>query len=647
AAQPDRAPHPRAVAAADQAALRRAAGQRAGDGHPAGRAAGGAAPESGAHRPHRPRPQEPPLQHSFQRAVRAGPGRAARGRARVAGRRGARLAGDGAPGDEPARREPERRRRARPPRHGVRGAGAAPGDLLRDEPPDRGQGPEALARDHAGRRTPAGRSRSGSARGREPDRQRLQIRPARDDDLHRSRRGQHGRAGGARLGRAEPFARGRGDPPRVPPCKRRGRAGGGDSRARRGGGDPGRLPPDRLREVRARGGGRRARRALQPRAGAGVLPARRRGARRDHLDRRPTGARRLLLRPAPAGAVAAGRRARACRGAGRPLFGVSVRLDDEAPGTRRLYAEYQLEIWEHTDRMFLWLLVIQWLAGIVTALWASATPPPAAALPHLPLAWKAFILGGVCVALPLYFGVRHPGSAHTRQEVAIGQGLMAALLIYLSGSRSEMRAIPYIALAFLAMYRDPTVLLLASLVTGIGFSTYGIAHLGFSSWLLQTAFVGVEALLLIVAIGRSQADMLGAARKQATIDSSRAALEREVAERQRTERLLSLQYVITRALAGSASLVEAAPLILRIMGENQGWQVGELWEVEEGEQFLRCVDLWHAESFANEELLARRRAAHVASGEGLAGRVWQRHLPLWIANLADEPTMGMGAFSAE
>jgi PAS domain S-box-containing protein len=326
---------------------------------------------------------------------------------------------------------------------------------------------------------------------------------------------------------------------------------------------------------------------------------------------------------------------------------VSVRLDDEAPGTRRLYAEYQQEIWEHTDRMFLWLLVIQWLAGIVTALWASATPPPAAALPHLPLAWKAFILGGVCVALPLYFGVRHPGSAHTRQEVAIGQGLMAALLIYLSGSRSEMRAIPYIALAFLAMYRDPTVLLLASLVTGIGFSTYGIAHLGFSSWLLETAFVGVEALLLIVAIGRSQADMLGAARKQATIDSSRAALEREVAERQRTERLLSLQYVITRALAGSASLVEAAPLILRIMGENQGWQVGELWEVEEGEQFLRCVDLWHAESFANEELLARRRAAHVASGEGLAGRVWQRHLPLWIANLADEPTMGMGAFSAE
>jgi PAS domain S-box-containing protein len=323
---------------------------------------------------------------------------------------------------------------------------------------------------------------------------------------------------------------------------------------------------------------------------------------------------------------------------------VSVKLADETPGTRRLYAEYQQEIWEHTDRMFLWLLVVQWLGGIATALLASATAS-SAALPHLPLAWKALFLGGLCLALPLYFGVRHPGSAHSRQEIAIGQGLLTALLIYLSGSRSEMRAVPYVSLAFLAMYRDPTVLLLASLVTAIGFSTYGIAHLGVWTWFTDTAFVAIEDLLLILAIGKSQADLLGSARKQAMIDSSRLALEREVAERQRTERLLSLQYVITRVLAGSGSLPEAAPVILRIMGENQGWQVGELWEVEEGRQFLRCVDLWSADSYDRTEFLADRRAAHVASDEGLPGRVWQRHLPLWIPDLAEEPTLPMAGFS--
>ncbi len=326
---------------------------------------------------------------------------------------------------------------------------------------------------------------------------------------------------------------------------------------------------------------------------------------------------------------------------------MSVRVEDETPATRRLYAESQQEIWEHTDRMFLWLLAVQWLAGIATALWSSSPPPATAALPHLPLAWKAFFLGGLCLGLPLYFGIRHPGSAHTRQEIAIGQGLLTALLIYLSGSRSEMRVIPYVALAFLAMYRDPAVLWLASLVTAIGFSTYGISHLGLSTWLTEMAFVGIEDLLLVVAIGRSQADLLGAARKQATIDSGRAALEREVAERQRTERLLSLQYVITRVLAGSASLAEAAPLILRIMGENQGWQVGELWEVEEGRLFLRCVDLWSADGYGRAELLDKRRRAHIAPDEGLPGRVWQRHLPLWIPDLAEEPTLPMAGFSAQ
>jgi PAS domain S-box-containing protein len=322
-----------------------------------------------------------------------------------------------------------------------------------------------------------------------------------------------------------------------------------------------------------------------------------------------------------------------------------VKLEDETPGTRRLYAEYQQEIWERTDRMFLWLLVTQWLGGIATALWT--TPPPGAgALPHLPLAWKAFFLGGVFVALPIYTAVRHPGSSLTRREIAVGQGLVTALLIYLSGSRPEMRAVPFVSLAFLAMYRDPTVLLLASLVTAIGFSTYGIAHLGRWVWFMETGFVAIEDLLLILAIGKSQGDLLGSARKQATIDSSRGALEREVAERQRTERLLSLQYVITRVLAGSANLREAAPLILRIMGENQEWQVGELWEVDEGRQHLRCIDLWNAESYARTDFLSVRRAARVAPDEGLPGRVWQRHLPLWVHDLAEEPTMPMAAFAA-
>ncbi len=316
---------------------------------------------------------------------------------------------------------------------------------------------------------------------------------------------------------------------------------------------------------------------------------------------------------------------------------MSVKLEDETPGTRRLYAEYQQEIWERTDRMFLWLLLAQWAGGSPRRSGARPRRAPrrcrTCRSPGRPSSSVASSLR--CRSTS---AIRNPGSALTRREIAIGQGLMTALLIYLSGGRAEMRAVPFVSLAFLAMYRDPTVLLLASLVTAIGFSTYGIAHLGRWVWFTETAFVGIEDLLLILAIGKSQADLLGAARKQATIDSSRAALEREVAERQRTERLLSLQYVITRVLAGSASLPEAAPLILRIMGENQGWQVGELWEVEERRKVpaLRR-HLARRRASMRPEFLAARRAAQVAPDEGLPGRVWQRHLPLWIPDLAEEP----------
>jgi len=332
-----------------------------------------------------------------------------------------------------------------------------------------------------------------------------------------------------------------------------------------------------------------------------------------------------------------------------------VKLEDETPGTRRLYAEYRQEIWEHTDRMFLWLLLLQWLVALATPLWASAGPWNGSLMRLPPLLWKAFLLGGAIIALPILVAVRHPGSTLTRHEIAIGQGLLSALLIHLGGGHSEMHAVMFASLAFLAMYRDPTVVLLASFIGVVDhvLRSYSLSHAGATvhlvrwGWFIDPTFIVFEDVLLLLAIDKSQNDILGGARKQATIDASRAALEREVAERQRTERLLSLQYVITRVLAGAGSLAEATPFILRIMGENQGWHVGELWEVAEGRQVMRCVDLWHAEDYTNLDFLDKRRATRVVPDAGLPGRVWQRHLPLWISDLAEEPTLPMAAFAGE
>src|SRR5262245_14668916 len=224
------------------------------------------------------------------------------------------------------------------------------------------------------------------------------------------------------------------------------------------------------------------------------------------------------------------------------------RLADETPGTRRLLTEYRQEIWGRIDRLFLWLLLVQAAIAIGAALLTA--PRPWGGWFGLPvLAWKALGLGIVIAALPLIAVYSRPGSGSTRREIAVGQGLMTCLMIHVSGGRAEMHWAIFAVLPFLAMYRDVSVLLLASAITVIDHvlatflwphSVYGVATVSRWAWVRDVSLMAALDLVLIFWVMRKQADMLSAARKQATIEASRTALEREVAERQRTERLLSL-----------------------------------------------------------------------------------------------------------
>jgi PAS domain S-box-containing protein len=331
------------------------------------------------------------------------------------------------------------------------------------------------------------------------------------------------------------------------------------------------------------------------------------------------------------------------------------RLADETPGTRRQLAAYRQEVWSFTDKIFLWLLLGQAVFAIATAL--KTSPQPWVGPLGVPwLAWKALALGIVISALPLLAVYSRPGAGSTRREIAVGQGLMTSLLIHVAGGRSEMHYAIFISLVFLSLYRDVSVLVLASAITFIDHvlacflwphSVYGLPEVSRFAWVSDVRLMVVEDVVLAYFVVRKQREMLRDARKQATLDASRTALEREVTERQKTERLLSLQYAITRVLAGAHDLAEASPRLLTIMGENQGWYVGELWEVDESRQFLRCVDIWHTDEFRDVEYLEKRRSFHISPDVGLAGRVWQRHLPLWIPDLADEPMLPLAVLAKD
>src|SRR5437870_2350549 len=96
------------------------------------------------------------------------------------------------------------------------------------------------------------------------------------------------------------------------------------------------------------------------------------------------------------------------------------------------YQEHQI-ICRHTDRLFAGLMLVQWLAAIATALWISPRTWAGQYSQTHPHVWAALFLGGAVTSLPVFLALTRPGSTATRHSIGVGQMLMSALLIHLTG----------------------------------------------------------------------------------------------------------------------------------------------------------------------------------------------------------------------
>jgi PAS domain S-box-containing protein len=103
-------------------------------------------------------------------------------------------------------------------------------------------------------------------------------------------------------------------------------------------------------------------------------------------------------------------------------------------------------------------------------------------------------------------------------------------------------------------------------------------------------------------------------------------IDRDVTERERAERRAATQAEVSRVLAASSSLAEAARPVLEAIGRCEGWQAGALWLVDLRKGVLRCLETWRADPRG----LGPERAAGdaLARGEGFAGQVWDGGRPL-------------------
>ena len=214
--------------------------------------------------------------------------------------------------------------------------------------------------------------------------------------------------------------------------------------------------------------------------------------------------------------------------------------DNLSPRAAAIFAEDDQYILRRTDHLFAALMVLQWAAAIIAALWLSPRAWAGAySQTHIHV-WAALFLGGAIVLLPLLLVFLMPGSAPTRHTIAAAEMLMSGLLIDLTGGRIETHFHIFGALAFLSFYRDWRVLVTASIVTAADhflgnvffpLSLYGVAVVQPWRWLEHTGWVLFTDFFLVISVVQSRREMALVAERQARVEGVKEEVESAVVAR--------------------------------------------------------------------------------------------------------------------
>ena len=193
-----------------------------------------------------------------------------------------------------------------------------------------------------------------------------------------------------------------------------------------------------------------------------------------------------------------------------------------------------------TSRIFVWLMLAQWIGAALAALVVS------------PLTWIgaqqrvhehvliAVVMGGALALPPIMLALREPTSARTRHVVAVSQMLFSGLLIHLMGGRIETHFHVFGSLAFLAFYRDVRVLLTATLVVGLDhlvrglylpLSVFGSTDVSRWRWLEHVAWVAFEDVVLVLWCVQGVRELRRIASDRVRLERQNEEIEEQVRER--------------------------------------------------------------------------------------------------------------------
>jgi len=210
------------------------------------------------------------------------------------------------------------------------------------------------------------------------------------------------------------------------------------------------------------------------------------------------------------------------------------------PQARRIFDRLRLESARRCDRIFAWLMVVQWGVGIALA--AGLSPyawhgQRATVHEHV---WLAVLLGGAISLPAIAMARRLQGARVTRHVIAVAQVMWSALLIHLTGGRIETHFHIFGSLAFLAFYRDSSVILTATVLVAADHATrgilapqaiYGIPNPEWWRFLEHSAWIVFEDIVLMLGIRQSTLEMRLLAVKQDELATSNERVEQRVRER--------------------------------------------------------------------------------------------------------------------
>lgn len=195
---------------------------------------------------------------------------------------------------------------------------------------------------------------------------------------------------------------------------------------------------------------------------------------------------------------------------------------------------------KRTDRIFIWLLGFQWILAMGIALasapftWNGTT---SSLHPHVYLA----IIGGAMLSIyPIIKFSRTLGNKENGYIATIAQIFYSALLIHITDGRIETHFHIFGSLAFIAFYRNPSLVLLATGMTAFDhvfrgafmpMSVYGVASASIWRAVEHACWVIFEDIFLVLAVLGMRDSMRAIAVHTNALEESVANTERQVVER--------------------------------------------------------------------------------------------------------------------